>query len=239
MNSNSCLPTTCRQAPSTVLREPFSVEPLGLRTWGEEGSGDLVSVSAQKVLDNGYGQSGIPEGLGMFGTSATEGKIRVSYDFRDEDRDSVDSFYYGCLKFPDDLQPEGENNLLGIRPVTPAGTVSSRLLEYAQSFGNENRDTGFVGWIRFSTIDQSCVIWDHGHVRVSYEDEYLIYYSKWADGSEYTQKWNFPSGALPNTWYFIKVGRSGDVFKAYINGIQCFDENALLEVPAPTGIRPV
>lgn len=205
-----------------------------ISTWGEEGARHICPTNEFHAADGPSPDSVV--GLGMFGTSESELGIHVSYDYRNNDR-SVDSFYYGVLKFPEDLQPEGPNNLLGVRPVTPAGSVP-----WNPVFNENGRGRYYHirVWLNFSTFDDSCTIFDYGSLKLSYDSGQLVlesYYS--GDPSPYTQRWLIPGGLSTGQWFFLAVGRNNTQFEAYIDGQACTEASGSTTAPEFDSFLPV
>lgn len=159
-------------------------------------------------------------GLGMYGTSATEGGIHVSYDLRDEDR-AVDSFFYGLLKFPSDLEDDEVTGLRGVRPLTANSSIALPSLE---------GDWKVELWINVSDINQTSEILDYGTIKIELENQ-KIKTTFTSGGVIYSELWTFPNGFEPNVSYRLDWGiDDAEVVKEmlYIDGVECYKENGEL-----------
>lgn len=179
-------------------------------------------------------------GLGMYGTSAVDGGIHVSYDLRDEDR-TVDSFFYGLLKFPSDLEDDEITGLRGIRPLTANSSIPFALA------GETGWKVEF--WINVSDVNQSSEILDYGTIKVELENQ-NIKTTFLSGGVTYTNSWIFPDGLEAGLSYFVEFGvrpisdypswYDGPTInckKVFINGIECYNENG--ELGSETAISSV
>lgn len=197
------------------------------RTWSYDAN--EFSLGTYGIERGRYFTTTNTTGLGMYGTSAVDGGIHVSYDLRDEDR-TVDSFFYGLLKFPSDLEDDEVTGLRGVRPLTANSSIPFGLAE----------STGWriAFWMNVSDIDQSSEILDYGTVKVELENQ-KIKLTFVSGGVTYTNSWLFPNGLEADLSYYIELSVTNrystvdNTEVVFINGVECYNENGELGSETP------
>lgn len=220
----------------TVNQEEYFDRPgFVLSTYGIEGARHYAHVSLPLPSSRNTSNSGY--GLGMYGTSASEGGIHVSYDLSDPN-DQENSFFHGCLKFPSDLQDDALANIRGIRPLN--ATASIPLPERFAS-GVSNFSVKF--WVNFDASSVDTEIIDYGTIKIEIEqnpsNELDVIKSTYTlDGVTYSTRWQTPSPISRGTSYSIDWGidESSNEERCYMSGVLCTVQGTVDQfVSVPSG----